>query len=87
MAKKDSTLNKKDEQIRQEMLSSRRQIVDKCEGCKDVDGNFCSCYIDPSILFNRGGCPRASHLAKAEEKSTEKIRVGQQKQKKKTRGK
>ena len=53
-----------------------------------IDGKFCRCYIDPSTLFKNGPCPRASHLEDTEgKKSSEKKRIGQQKQKKKTRGK
>lgn len=64
-----------------EMLSERKPIVEQCKGCKDIDGEFCKCYLDPSILFRRGLCPRADHL-KVVVKDKAKKRIGQQKQRK-----
>ncbi|CAN2040365.1 conserved hypothetical protein [Candidatus Magnetomoraceae bacterium gMMP-15] len=61
-------------------------IVEACEGCvKIVDGN-CSVYANPARVMrwsdnnSKIGC---SFNFKAEEKAGPKVRVGQQKQKKK----
>ena len=62
-------------------------IVEQCNGCDRVtvlaDGSFCAVFPDPSIKWRRGVCNMATHI-KTESKSQEgKVRVGQQKQKKK----
>jgi hypothetical protein len=52
---------------------------------KGEEGNFCTVYSDPAIAWRRGDCPMADiHLRtkSEEEKAREKVRVGQQKQKK-----
>jgi len=80
-------INKKQQLQREQMLSERKPIVKQCkegEGCKDIDGNFCKCYINPSVHFrNNKTCIRAFHLQIDEGKPKQKKRVGQQKQKKK----
>ena len=65
----------------------KEKVHDKCIGCKKVDSDqFCMVYIKPSIWWDkRGGCPVATHASKAIEAAAEKKRIGQQKQKKKTR--
>ncbi len=87
MARIGKNINRKVERRRQEMLANRKPIVDQCKGeelinCKDITNGLCNCYIDPSSLWRHGSCPRASHLeVELLKKSSEKIRVGQQKQK------
>ena len=62
-------------------------IVEQCNGCDRVavypEGTFCSVFPDPSIKWRRGTCNMATHI-KTDAKGQEgKVRVGQQKQKKK----
>ncbi len=89
MARIGVNINKREQERINKMLACRQPIIKQCEGCEDVDGKFCKCYTNPSVLFRNGNCPRASHLKEISEskKSLAKKRVGQQKQKKKTRGK
>jgi len=87
MARIGRNINKKKQMRKQQMMSERQPIVEKCKegkGCKDIDGNLCKCYVDPSALFRNGrSCPRAFHLRQDDDKPKTKRRVGQQKQKKK----
>jgi hypothetical protein len=56
------------------------------EGAKEVTVDEtcrCDAYINPSVWWNRGGCPLASHWKEINETQQEKVRMGQQKQKKK----
>ena len=62
-------------------------IHEKCKGCKRIDNfNNCLVYIKPSIWWQdnkyRYKCPLATHIEIKSEKN-KKIRVGQQKQRKK----
>lgn len=63
------------------MAIRKEKISDKCEGCKKVDGEYCSVYLFPQAKWRIGNCPMAVHL-KREEDEKEKQRVGQQKHKK-----
>jgi hypothetical protein len=64
-------------------------IDKKCEGCKKVvavpspyqDFIHCEVYAFPPAKWRLGTCPMATHVEKAVE-SQQKVRVGQQKQKK-----
>ena len=62
-------------------------VHEKCVGCKKVAADqTCITYINPSMWWDkRGGCPVATHTGKKISFEDEKKRVGQQKQKKKTR--
>jgi hypothetical protein len=64
----------------------KETVHESCIGCKKVSvDQFCIVYIKPSIWWDkRGGCPLATH-AGVKLITDEKKRVGQQKQKKKTR--
>jgi hypothetical protein len=66
---------------------SCKPILDKCDGCerilKQADQNYCLSFPDPAAKWRLGACGMATH-AKTESKGGEtKVRVGQQKQKKK----
>lgn len=60
------------------------QVDDEVPPKFTIDDPACRCsvYYKPSALWNRGRCPLASHWHPEQPKKTEKVRVGQQKQKK-----
>ena len=56
-------------------------IVDQCKGCEKIENGYCKVYISPTAKWSNGKvCPIAS-IAK-EEAEHNKVRIGQQKQKK-----
>ena len=61
-------------------------ITKSCEGCEKIEEHFglqwCSVYVNPKILWARGGC---FFNMKHKEKPKAKVRVGQQKSKRKGR--
>jgi hypothetical protein len=60
-----------------------KPIVEKCNGCGNITEEKCRIWTTPAAKWRMGICPSATHM-KVEVKSTEtKVRVGQQKQKKK----
>ena len=71
---------------REKLMAERLPIVDECKGCSKIvaESSMCSAYINPASRWRMGNCGLATHVV-IEEKSTHKTRVGQQKQKKKTR--
>ena len=71
---------------REKLLKERLPIVDECKGCEKavVEINMCSAYVNPGSKWRLGNCPLATHIVIVD-KSTQKIRAGQQKQKKKTK--
>lgn len=67
----------------------KQKIIDKCLGekqnCSRIDGEYCSAYDYPDKKWIHGrDCNLATHIIKVSEQGG-KQRVGQQKQKKKTR--
>jgi len=60
------------------------QIVEKCVGCNKTKDNYCISYPKPSFMWKVSQvCPMASHVMYQSPKVlAEKLRVGQQKQKK-----
>ena len=63
-------------------------IHERCVGCQKVQkDSTCSVYLKPSVLWNRGTCPLANHVKVETKSSNGKVRAGQQKGKKKSRGK
>jgi len=63
-------------------------IHERCNGCQRVQENStCSVYLKPSVLWSRGTCPLANHIKIETKNSDGKVRAGQQKSKKKSRGK
>lgn len=75
----------------------RENIVEQCikgidptkpekNQCQKIDscGEKCTVYAKPKMMWRNGGyCPMATHSKYEEESKKEKVRVGQQKQKKK----
>jgi hypothetical protein len=60
----------------------KNPIVTQCTGCENIEGEFCRIWAAPAAKWRVGVCPSATH-AKADVKTSEqKVRVGQQKQKK-----
>lgn len=60
----------------------------KVDFCSRADGNFCGVYAFPSKKWENFDCPMADEFLRTktdEQIAKEKIRVGQQKQKKKSR--
>ncbi|MDR1487695.1 MAG: PxxKW family cysteine-rich protein [Deltaproteobacteria bacterium] len=67
---------------------SCRSIAEKCEGCERVmshnETKYCLAFPDPSVRWRLGNCSMATHIKAASAKAeASKVRVGQQKQKKK----
>jgi hypothetical protein len=62
-------------------------VIDKCEGCDRVktfgDLRFCQAFPEPSVRWRLGNCSMATHIKKETASAASKVRVGQQKQKKK----
>ena len=71
----------------------KEKLVEKCSAviddkpfkCSKADGEHCSVYAFPAAKWRIGDCPMASLELRTtfEEKPKDKVRVGQQKQKKK----
>jgi len=86
----------KSEIRRLDMMNQREKIVDQCKKYKDSDkscsridkdGIHCSAYIKPEIMWKLGPCALATHVIEMETKAQEKIRVGQQKSRRKKKNK
>lgn len=62
-------------------------LHERCVGCERADkiNMICPVYVNPKRWWeNLGGCPMATHWKAEDKKQTaEKVRAGQQKQKKK----
>ncbi len=71
------------------LYKKREPIHKECKGCNKIVSykgtNYCSAYAKPSAWWRRGFCLLGSHVVDAGEKGSGKKRVGQQKQKKKSR--
>lgn len=67
--------------------SDRRPIVQQCVGCdrvaREEGGKHCSAFAFPDFRWRQGACSMATHIKVESPKVAEKVRVGQQKQKKK----
>lgn len=68
-------------------MAKVKGIVAQCVGCGYVTPLAGMCFkladmYAPAGFWRRGGCPYATHIVKTVE-ATNKVRVGQQKQKKK----
>ncbi|MDR1110396.1 MAG: PxxKW family cysteine-rich protein [Deltaproteobacteria bacterium] len=64
-----------------------RSIHEKCEGCDRVQAigekKFCATFPDPNVRWRVGNCSMATHIKSETKSDAGKVRVGQQKQKKK----
>lgn len=74
--------------------ADREPIVERCsttsaEGeslkCRKAEGDYCSVFVSPAAKWRLGDCPMADDFlrTKTQKKPAEKVRVGQQKQRKK----
>jgi hypothetical protein len=62
----------------------RKPIVEKCIGCdKIIEGDKCQIWAAPAAKWRLGVCHSASHQKAQIATKEQKVRVGQQKQKKK----
>ena len=63
-------------------------IVDECltgntdKPCNRIENNKCKAFVTPKAKWTRGNCPMSTNFI-VEIKDTKRVRVGQQKQKKK----
>jgi hypothetical protein len=70
------------------MFELDRQVVYCCEGCRRNDHGTCSVWLSPVARFRgRNDCGLSTHISKRKIIADEPKRVGQQKQKRKTKGK
>ncbi|MDR3134728.1 MAG: PxxKW family cysteine-rich protein [Deltaproteobacteria bacterium] len=64
-----------------------RVIDQRCEGCDRVvahgEKKFCAAFPDPAVRWRLGNCNMATHIKVESKADASKVRVGQQKQKKK----
>jgi hypothetical protein len=61
----------------------RKPIVDKCIGCENIiEENKCRIWGAPAAKWRIGVCPSATHVKVGITSPEQKVRVGQQKQKK-----
>ncbi|KJS29028.1 MAG: hypothetical protein VR64_21930 [Desulfatitalea sp. BRH_c12] len=90
--KKDANASKPKKDS-QNSLSNRQPIVMQCYltedtgeivKCRKAEDNYCSAFISPAAKWRLGDCPLADDFlkTKSEKKMADKVRVGQQKQKK-----
>jgi len=67
--------------------SPARPVVEQCLGCdrivKEADVQHCAAFAFPDAKWRLGTCSMATHIKADTGKSAEKVRVGQQKQKRK----
>jgi|TergutMp193P3_1026864.scaffolds.fasta_scaffold22672_2 hypothetical protein len=67
--------------------STSRPVVEQCLGCdrilKETDDQRCSAFAFPDAKWRLGPCSMATHIKAETAKGAEKVRVGQQKQKRK----
>ncbi|MDR1085387.1 MAG: PxxKW family cysteine-rich protein [Deltaproteobacteria bacterium] len=63
------------------------EIIDKCQGCdrvQEMSGlQCCVAYPVPGVHWRLGNCNLATHIKAESKGDAGKVRVGQQKQKKK----
>lgn len=69
--------------IEDQLKAEKQPVVEECEKCWRIlpDGT-CNAYAFPKAKWRNGPCNLASHVRVEEEKTKVKVRVGQQKQKK-----
>ncbi len=64
------------------MQPDRKPIVDQCKGCAHIEGEFCNVWASPAAKWRLGTCSSATHVQRENKEPEAKVRVGQQKQKK-----
>jgi hypothetical protein len=71
----------------QDMRGAINVILDKCQGCErtqTVEGKqYCAAFPNPAVRWRLGNCNMATHIKVESKTDAAKVRVGQQKQKKK----
>jgi hypothetical protein len=68
----------------EECLKGRDLQKPTASSCEKIDGEYCSIYPFPAAMWRHGRiCLMATHCKFVESGRSEKVRVGQQKQKKK----
>jgi hypothetical protein len=60
----------------------KNPIVKQCTGCENIEGEFCRIWATPAAKWRVGVCPSATHSKPETRAAEQKVRVGQQKQKK-----
>lgn len=60
----------------------KNPIVEQCIGCEKIEGEFCRTWATPAAKWRVGVCASATHVKPETKASEQKVRVGQQKQKK-----
>lgn len=58
-------------------------IVKECIGCDNINGDVCRIWATPAAKWRLGVCASATHVKAEVKTEAAKVRVGQQKQKKK----
>ena len=59
-------------------------ILFKCEGCSHIQDDKCEIWVCPTAKWKLGICPNATHIDRGLKKVDDgKVRIGQQKQKRK----
>jgi hypothetical protein len=58
-------------------------IVEQCKGCDNIDGEVCRIWANPAAKWRLGVCASATHVKTEAKTEATRVRVGQQKQKKK----
>jgi hypothetical protein len=62
---------------------TKSPIVKECVGCDNVDGEVCRIWATPAAKWRLGVCASATHAKLEAKAEAAKVRVGQQKQKRK----
>ncbi len=63
--------------------AEKQPIIKKCIGCSNIEGEVCRVWFSPATKWRTGNCPSATHIKRELSEPEQKVRVGQQKQKKK----
>lgn len=60
----------------------KKPIVEQCTGCDNIVEDKCRIWVAPAGKWRMGVCPSATHVKAEKKEQEQKVRVGQQKQKK-----
>jgi hypothetical protein len=86
MGRRNTVIEKLREEQEPIIEQCKKITDDKTHICSRSDGEVCKVYAFPKAKWRTSDCPMADEVLRTmvvEEKTTEKVRVGQQKQKKK----